>query len=136
VAPVHQPDEVMEFVEPNEGKAIRMFQSVNDRGVPLARMDIVKSLLVYYSNRYLDAKLDDHIAHQFGMAFRSFNRIKRLARDAACRVTLLRATPFGKTTYSATTTWRSPTRVAQAWMPAETMQRPPDTVLETFLKPR
>jgi hypothetical protein len=86
--------EVMEFVEPNEGKAIRMFQSVNDRGVPLARMDIVKSLLVYYSNRYLDAELDDHIAQQFGKAFRSFNRIKRLARDAACRVDLIARDTF------------------------------------------
>jgi hypothetical protein len=71
--------EVLEFIEPNEGKAIRMFQSVNDRGVPLARMDIVKSLLVYHSNRYLDAKLDGHIAEQFGRAFRSFSRTKKLA---------------------------------------------------------
>lgn len=71
--------EVMEFIEPNEGKAIRMFQSVNDRGVPLSKMDIVKSLLVYYSNRYLDAALDGHIAQQFGRAYRSFSRIKRLA---------------------------------------------------------
>ena len=86
--------EVMEFVEPNEGKAIRMFQSVNDRGVPLARMDIVKSLLVYYSNRYLDAQLDEHIAQQFGKAFRSFNNIKRLARDAACKVDLIARDTF------------------------------------------
>jgi Protein of unknown function DUF262/Protein of unknown function (DUF1524) len=86
--------EVMEFVEPNEGKAIRMFQSVNDRGVPLSRMDIVKSLLVYYSNRYLDAKLDDYIAQQFGKAFRSFNRIKRLALDAGCRVDLIARDTF------------------------------------------
>ena len=37
-----------------------MFQSVNARGVPLAKMDIVKSLLVYYSNRYLAGKLDEY----------------------------------------------------------------------------
>lgn len=78
--------EVLEFVEPNEGKAIRMFQSVNDRGVPLAKMDIVKSLLVYYSNRYLDAQLDSHIANQFGQAFRSFSRIKRLAGEEGYKV--------------------------------------------------
>ena len=35
-----------------------MFQSVNDRGVPLAKMDIAKSLLIYYSNRFLDGELD------------------------------------------------------------------------------
>lgn len=126
--------EVLEFIEPNEGKAIRMFQSVNDRGVPLARMDIVKSLLVYYSNRYLDAQLDVHIAQQFGSAFRSFSRIKRLAgmpgykvrqidREAFREDDVLRyhylafdAAPFGVPSggdYSATS----------------------DTVLDTFLKP-
>ena len=56
-----------------------MFQSVNDRGVALAKMDLVKSLLIYYSNRYLDAALDDAIAEAFGNAFHSFSRIKRLA---------------------------------------------------------
>lgn len=71
--------EVLEFIEPDEGKAIRMFQSVNDRGVPLAKMDIVKSLLVYYSNRYLGGALDESISQQFGHAFRSFSRTKRLA---------------------------------------------------------
>ena len=71
--------EVLEFIEPDEGKAIRMFQSVNDRGVPLAKMDIVKSLLVYYSNRYLGGALDESISQQFGQAFRSFSRTKRLA---------------------------------------------------------
>ena len=34
--------EVLEFIERDEGKAIRMFQTVNDRGVPLAKMDIVR----------------------------------------------------------------------------------------------
>ncbi len=78
--------EVLEFIEPNEGKAIRMFQSVNDRGVPLAKMDIVKSLLVYYSNRYLDGALDESISQQFGKAFRSFSRIKRLASEDGFKV--------------------------------------------------
>lgn len=81
--------DVLEFIEPNEGKAIRMFQSVNDRGVPLAKMDIVKSLLVYYSNRYLGGKLDDVIAQQFGSAFRNFSRIKRLAREDGYQVRLI-----------------------------------------------
>ncbi len=78
--------EVLEFIEPNEGKAIRMFQSVNDRGVPLAKMDIVKSLLVYYSNRYLDGQLDQSISQQFGQAFRSFSRVKRLAMEAGYKI--------------------------------------------------
>ena len=78
--------EVLEFIESNEGKAIRMFQSVNDRGVPLAKMDIVKSLLVYYSNRYLGGELDSSISQQFGQAFRSFSRIKRLANADGFKV--------------------------------------------------
>lgn len=78
--------EVLQFVESSEGKAIRMFQSVNDRGMPLAKMDIVKSLLVYYSNRYLDGQLDTFIAEQFGDAFRSFSRIKRLAAEPGFKI--------------------------------------------------
>ena len=126
--------EVLEFVEPNEGKAIRMFQAVNDRGVPLAKMDIVKSLLVYYSNRYLGGDLDELVAEEFGKAFRSFSRIKRLAGAAGYKIRqidrdtfreddVLRyhylafdGTPFGIAAggdYSATT----------------------ETVLEEFLKP-
>ena len=126
--------EVLEFIERDEGKAIRMFQTVNDRGVPLAKMDIVKSLLVYYSNRYLDGALDQSIATQFGKAFRSFNNVKALAnepgyqirhidRDSFREDDVLRyhyfafnATPFGVEAggdYNATT----------------------ESVLESFLKP-
>ena len=78
--------EVLEFIERDEGKAIRMFQTVNDRGVPLAKMDIVKSLLVYYSNRYLDGALDQSIATQFGKAFRSFNNVKALANEPGYQI--------------------------------------------------
>lgn len=81
--------EVLQFIEPNEGKAIRMFQSVNDRGVPLAKMDIVKSLLVYYSNRYLNGELDTVISERFGEAFRSFSRIKRLAGEPGYKIRVI-----------------------------------------------
>jgi uncharacterized protein with ParB-like and HNH nuclease domain len=40
--------EVMEFIESDEGKAIRIFQTVNDRGRPLAVVEKAKSLLIYY----------------------------------------------------------------------------------------
>jgi hypothetical protein len=73
--------QALEFIESDEGKAIRMFQSVNDRGVPLCTIDIVKSLLIYYSNRYLAGSLDQHVAQKFGDAFHSFARIKRLASE-------------------------------------------------------
>lgn len=38
--------QIMEFVEDNEGDAIRIFQTVNDRGKPLTNMEKAKSLLV------------------------------------------------------------------------------------------
>ena len=57
--------EVMEFVENSEGDAIRIFQTVNDRGKPLSNMEKAKSLLIYFSNRYLDKKLDNNINNHF-----------------------------------------------------------------------
>jgi uncharacterized protein with ParB-like and HNH nuclease domain len=46
--------EMMEFIESSEGDAIRIFQTVNDRGKPLSNMEKAKSLLIYFSNRYLE----------------------------------------------------------------------------------
>ena len=50
--------------ENSAGQAIRTFQSVNDRGVQLNILDKLKSLLIYYSNRYCkggENGLDDEI---------------------------------------------------------------------------
>lgn len=86
--------EVLDFTETNEGKAIRMFQSVNDRGVPLAKMDIAKSLLIYYSNRFLGGELDAMIADKFGEAFRCFSRIKKLSGETGYQIRLINRDPF------------------------------------------
>ncbi|TBW33670.1 DUF262 domain-containing protein [Azotobacter chroococcum] len=86
--------EVLEFTESDEGKAIRMFQSVNDRGVPLAKMDIAKSLLIYYSNRFLSGELDTMIAERFGEAFRCFSQIKRLAAQSGYQIRIINRDPF------------------------------------------
>ena len=86
--------EVLEFTESNEGKAIRMFQSVNDRGVPLAKMDIAKSLLIYYSNRFLDGELDVLVSDRFGEAFRCFSRLKKLAAEPGYQIRLINRDPF------------------------------------------
>lgn len=126
--------EVLEFIEPNEGKAIRMFQSVNDRGVPLARMDIVKSLLVYYSNRYLGAQLDAHIAEQFGRAFRSFSRIKQLAGMPGYKILAIDRDAFREDDvlrYHYLAFDASDHGVASGGDYSATS----DTVLDTFLKP-
>lgn len=86
--------EVLEFTESNEGKAIRMFQSVNDRGVPLAKMDIAKSLLIYYSNRFLDGDLDTMIAEKFGHAFRCFSKLKSLSAELGYQIRVINREPF------------------------------------------
>ncbi|MCH5312842.1 MAG: DUF262 domain-containing protein [Helicobacter sp.] len=58
------------FREKDAGAAIRTFQSVNDRGVPLRLLDKLKSLLIYYSNRFCaDKELDSRINERFGEIF-------------------------------------------------------------------
>ncbi|MFW1665542.1 DUF262 domain-containing HNH endonuclease family protein [Acinetobacter ursingii] len=73
--------EVMEFVENSEGDAIRIFQTVNDRGKPLSNMEKAKSLLIYFSNRYLDKSLDDTINEHFSDIFEIYDDIKHLGEE-------------------------------------------------------
>ena len=68
--------EIMQFVENSEGDAIRIFQTVNDRGKLLSNMEKAKSLLIYFSNRYLNKKLDDEINDQFSKIFEIYDDIK------------------------------------------------------------
>ncbi len=70
---------LMRFEEPDPGRAIRTFQSVNDRGVPLLLLDKLKSLLIYYSNTFCDGKmgLDQFISDHFGEIFKIFAKIKK-----------------------------------------------------------
>ncbi len=65
--------------EPDPGRAIRTFQSVNDRGVPLLLLNKLKSLLIYYSNTFCDGKrgLDQFINDHFGEIFKIFAKIKK-----------------------------------------------------------
>ncbi|EJC53736.1 hypothetical protein HPHPP41_0340 [Helicobacter pylori Hp P-41] len=69
---------LMRLEEPDPGKAIRTFQSVNDRGVPLLLLDKLKSLLIYYSNTFCDGKngLDQFINDHFGGIFKIVAKIK------------------------------------------------------------
>ncbi len=70
---------LMRLEEPDPGRAIRIFQSVNDRGVPLLLLDKLKSLLIYYSNIFCDGKrgLDQFINDHFGEIFKIFAKIKK-----------------------------------------------------------
>ncbi|VEJ25285.1 Uncharacterized conserved protein [Helicobacter pylori] len=70
---------LMRLEEPDPGKAIRTFQNVNDRGVPLLLLDKLKSLLIYYSNTFCDGEmgLDQFINDHFGEIFKIFAKIKK-----------------------------------------------------------
>ncbi len=70
---------LMRLEESDPGMAIRTFQSVNDRGVPLLLLDKLKSLLIYYSNTFCDRKmgLDQFINDHFGEIFKIFAKIKK-----------------------------------------------------------
>jgi len=68
--------QILEFIEDDEGDAIRIFQTVNDRGKDLTRMDKIKSLLFYFSNKYLDKKYDHIINETFGEIFELYDNIK------------------------------------------------------------
>ncbi|GAA9912535.1 DUF262 domain-containing protein [Helicobacter pylori] len=70
---------LMRLEEPDPGRAIRTFQSVNDRGVPLLLLDKLKSLLIYYSNTFCDGKmgLDQFINDHFGEIFKILAKIKK-----------------------------------------------------------
>ncbi len=70
---------LMRLEEPDPGRAIRTFQSVNDRGVPLLLLDKLKSLLIYYSNIFCDGErgLDQFINDHFGEIFKIFAKIKK-----------------------------------------------------------
>ncbi|GAA7054345.1 DUF262 domain-containing protein [Helicobacter pylori] len=70
---------LMRLEEPDPGRAIRTFQSVNDRGVPLLLLDKLKSLLIYYSNTFCDGKrgIDQFINDHFGEIFKIFAKIKK-----------------------------------------------------------
>ena len=72
---------ILEFIEKNESDAIRIFQTVNDRGRDLSRMDKMKSLLFYFSNKYLSEKYDNDINNKFGEIFELYDDIKLIGVD-------------------------------------------------------
>ena len=73
--------QIMEFIENTEGDAIRIFQTVNDRGKILSKMEKTKSLLIYFSNRYLSGELDQRISDEFSNIFEIYDDIKQLGEE-------------------------------------------------------
>jgi len=77
---------ILEFIENNESDAIRIFQTVNDRGKELSRMDKMKSLIFYFSNKYLKAKYDDKINNIFGEIFELYDDIKLIGEEQGINI--------------------------------------------------
>ncbi|MCG0278803.1 MAG: DUF262 domain-containing HNH endonuclease family protein [Thermanaeromonas sp.] len=78
--------ELIYFVEKDIGRAIRMFQTVNDRGLPLTTMDKAKALLVFYSNRNLGGVLDGKINDCFRDCFVTFDTVRELVQEPGYRI--------------------------------------------------
>lgn len=72
---------ILEFIEDKESDAIRIFQTVNDRGRELSRMDKMKSLLFYFSNKYLSGKYDEEINDKFGEIFELYDDVKQIGEE-------------------------------------------------------
>ena len=70
---------LMWLEEADSGRAIRTFQSVNDRGVPLLLLDKLKALLILYSNKYSNdnGTLDNKINERFGEIFKIATKIRK-----------------------------------------------------------
>lgn len=66
---------ILELEEENPGRAIRLFQTVNDRGVDLGILDKLKALLILYSNKFCDGRLDEKINENFGELFKTIEKI-------------------------------------------------------------
>ena len=73
--------EVMLYIVPSNAEAVRMFETVNDRGRPLTNLEKTKSILMYASylvvhdRTTLDKLLDDLNGH-FTAIYRSFQEIE------------------------------------------------------------
>ena len=85
---------VLEFIEEKEADAIRIFQTVNDRGRELSKMDKMKSLLFYYSNKYLAGRYDERINDTFGEIFERYDDIKLTAEQQ--RINIINSRQFNE----------------------------------------
>ena len=88
--------EIIQFDAKDTGRAIRMFQTINDRGLPLSAMDKAKALLVFYSNRHLDGELDSNISNYFGQCFAAFDGMREFVRRPEFRIDNIARETFGE----------------------------------------
>jgi hypothetical protein len=73
--------QLLEFIEEKEGLAIKIFQTVNDRGKSLSFLEKIKSYLIYISYRYLKNRHKEMINQLFGEIFEAYDEIKTLGEE-------------------------------------------------------
>ncbi|WP_297445240.1 DUF262 domain-containing HNH endonuclease family protein [Desulfurobacterium sp.] len=73
--------QILRFLEEEEGLAIRIFQTINDRGKPLSYLEKIKSYLMYISYRYFDCKHCNKINDLFGEIFEYYDEIKEKGKE-------------------------------------------------------
>ena len=69
----------LEFVVQNQTLAVKTFETLNDRGKPLTLLDKTKSLLMFYSYRYIkESAISDTINRAFGDILTNYDIIKEV----------------------------------------------------------
>jgi uncharacterized protein with ParB-like and HNH nuclease domain len=61
------------YLVENYTASIRMFESINDRGMQLGYFDKIKSFFLYFSNKYLDSEIDNDIQIAFDEVYKFFD---------------------------------------------------------------
>lgn len=71
----------LRFVTDDASLAIKMFQTVNDRGRPITLLDKTKSLLMFFVTKYLngDSEAFQHVQDSFGKVYEHFDKTMDLA---------------------------------------------------------
>ena len=88
--------EIISFIETSPGRAIRIFQSVNDRGRKLNDVDKAKALLILYSSKFLDGALDGRISEAFGECFAAYDRIREYVGESGYQISLIDRVSFSE----------------------------------------
>jgi uncharacterized protein with ParB-like and HNH nuclease domain len=73
--------EVLVLAVNKQSEAIRMFEIINDRGLPLSILDKTKSKLMLFSTIYLNEKLNNDINGAFEKVFDSYDDIIQLRNE-------------------------------------------------------
>jgi Protein of unknown function (DUF1524) len=74
--------QVLRFVTDNRPLAIKIFQTVNDRGKELSLLDKTKSFLMFYITRYLEdhEEVFQKVQKTFAQVFDNYDAVRDLAR--------------------------------------------------------